>query len=129
MQNELEAMLLMADGKSREAIDLMKIAVSIEDNMPYEFGPPVPPKPAHELLGEMLLALAQPQLARVQFELALIRAPKRALSMLGLARALEQSGNRSEAQNAYRELGQIWSKADPAIRKALQGTPGAPSVP
>ena len=87
--------------------------------MPYEFGPPAPPKPAHELLGEMLLALNQPQLARVQFELALQRAPKRALSLLGRARALEQSGNREGITEAWADLRRIWTKADPAIKKAL----------
>jgi tetratricopeptide (TPR) repeat protein len=122
MENELAAMLLMADGKSREAIDLMKTAIALEDRMPYEFGPPIPPKPAHELLGEMLLSLNQPQLARVQFELALQRAPQRALSLLGLARALEQGGSREEATNAWADLGRIWTKADPAIKKALHAT-------
>lgn len=98
-ENELAAMLLMADGKSKEAIDLMKIAAAIEDKTPYEFGPPVPPKPVHELLGEMLLSLNQPQLAGVQFELALLRMPKRALSLRGLARAAAATGvNNSELQ-------------------------------
>ena len=122
MEHELAAMLLMTDGKSREAIDLMKTAVALEDRMPYEFGPPLPPKPSHELLGEMLLSLSQPQLARVQFELALQRAPNRALSLLGRARALEQSRNHAEATIAWAELRRIWTKADPAIKKALKET-------
>lgn len=136
MEHELAAMVLLAQGRSQDAIGRMKTAVALEDKMPYEFGPPVPPKPAHELLGEMLLSMGQPQLARVQFELALQRAPNRALSLLGLARAQEQSGSRAEAAAAYGQLRRMWSKADPAIRKAvdesllrLQGTPGSPSVP
>jgi tetratricopeptide (TPR) repeat protein len=119
MENELAAMLLMSDGKSREAIERMKAAVAIEDKTPYEFGPPSSPKPAHELLGEMLLRLDQPQLARVQFELALFRAPKRALSMLGLARALAAMGNRSAARAAYSELREMWRSADAALLKAI----------
>ncbi|MGH9309833.1 MAG: hypothetical protein ACRD1U_10690, partial [Vicinamibacterales bacterium] len=89
MEHQLAARLLMADGRSNEAVERMTQAVAAEDKTPYEFGPPVPPKPAHELLGEMLLSLARPDLARVQFELALLRAPKRALSLLGLARSFE----------------------------------------
>jgi Putative Zn-dependent protease, contains TPR repeats len=136
MENELAAMLAMANGKSKEAIALLKSAVATEDKTPYEFGPPSPPKPAHELLGEMLLSLGQPRLARVQFELALLRAPKRALSLLGLARAFESMGDTAAARRSYSELRQIWSKADNAILKALdeslerlQSTPGPPSVP
>jgi predicted Zn-dependent protease len=97
----------------------MKAAAAIEDKTPYEFGPPSSPKPAHELLGEMLLRLDQPQLARVQFELALLRAPKRALSMLGLARALAAMGNRSAARAAYSELREMWRSADAPLLKAL----------
>jgi TolA-binding protein len=80
----------------------------------------MPPKPAHELLGEILLSLGHPDLAHVQFELALLRAPKRALSLLGLARSFVQSGNQSEAREVYDELRNMWSKADPEILKALE---------
>jgi tetratricopeptide (TPR) repeat protein len=124
MENQLVALVLMADGKSKEAIELMKQAVAAEDKMPYEFGPPMPPKPAHEQLGEILLSLGRPDLARVQFELALLRAPKRALSLLGLARANDQSGNKVEAQEAYSELRRLWSRADPEILKALDESIG-----
>ena len=88
--------------------------------MPYEFGPPVPVKPAHELLGETLLALGRPDLARVQFELALLRAPRRALSLLGLARSFEQIGNAAASMATYNELKTMWGRADPDIRKALE---------
>jgi tetratricopeptide (TPR) repeat protein len=119
MEKEMAALLSMADGKSKEAIDQMKAAINIENNTPFEFGPPSPPKPAHELLGEILLSLGQPQLARVQFELALQRAPKRALSLLGLARAYVALGDKTAAREAYGDLKKIWSGADPEIRKAV----------
>jgi tetratricopeptide (TPR) repeat protein len=120
MESQLAALLLMADGKSKEAIELMKKAVATEDKEPYEFGPPMPPKPAHELLGEILLSLGHPDLARVQFELALLRAPKRALSLLGRARSFVQSGNKAAAREVYGELRNMWSRADPEILKALE---------
>jgi tetratricopeptide (TPR) repeat protein len=124
MENQLAALLLMADGKSQEAMELVKQAAAAEDGTPYEFGPPVPPKPAHEQLGEMLLSLGRPDLARVQFELALLRAPKRALSLLGLARSLVESGKRREALETYTELQRMWSRADPEILKALEESIG-----
>jgi tetratricopeptide (TPR) repeat protein len=120
MENQLAALLLMADGKTQDAIELVKQAAAAEDRTPYEFGPPVPPKPAHEQLGEILLSLGRPDLARVQFELALLRTPKRALSLLGLARSLVQSGKTREALETYTELKRIWSRADPEILKAVE---------
>lgn len=120
VEQQLSALLLMAEGKSTEAIGLMTQAAAAEDRAPYEFGPPVPPKPVRELLGEMLLSLGRSDLARVQFELSLLRTPKRALSLLGLARSFEQSGDREAALATYAELNTIWSAADPEIRKALQ---------
>jgi tetratricopeptide (TPR) repeat protein len=122
VENQLAALLLMADGQSKNAIELMTQAAAAEDMTPYEFGPPVPPKPAHELLGETLLSLGRPDLARVQFELALLRAPKRALSLLGLARSFEQSGNTAAARATYAELRTIWNRADPEILKALEAS-------
>jgi tetratricopeptide (TPR) repeat protein len=124
MENQLAALLLMANGKSKEAIELMKKAVAAEDKAPYEFGPPMPPKPAHELLGEILLSSGHPDLARVQFQLALLRAPKRALSLLGLARSFAQSGKKDEAREVYDELRNLWSRADPEILKALEASMG-----
>lgn len=122
MEQQLAALLLMADGKSKDALEIMTQAAAAEDRTPYEFGPPVPPKPARELLGEILLSLGRADLARVQFELSLLRAPKRALSLLGLARSFEQSGDTAAALATYTELNTIWSKADPEILKALQGS-------
>jgi tetratricopeptide (TPR) repeat protein len=119
MEKELAAMLAMADGKSKEGVALMKEAVAIEDGTPFEFGPPAPAKPSHELLGEMLLLLEQPQLARVQFQLSLLRAPKRALSLLGLARACVALGDKGAAREAYNDLQKIWSGADGEIKRAL----------
>ncbi len=124
MEHQLAALLMMADGKSGEAIALMKLAVAAEDRMPYEFGPPVPPKPAHELLGEMLMNLGRPDLARVQFELALLRAPQRALSLLGLARATAENGNTPEARRTYDDLRKMWHLADPALRTAVEQSLG-----
>ncbi len=122
MELELHALFSMADGESREAVDRMKQAVEIEDRMAFEFGPPSPPKPAHELFGEILLQLGQPRLARVQFELALLRAPNRALSLLGVARSSAELGDKPAAREAYAELGKIWRQADPEVKEALEAS-------
>ena len=124
MQHELKALLLMDEGKSDDALALMQEAAAIEDAMRFDFGPPSPVKPAHELYGEMLLDLGRAADAQEQFLLALDRTPKRALALLGLARAATQAGDQTTAQHAYDTLREIWHRAD-ADLAALQEISGA----
>ena len=69
-------------------------------------------KPAHELLGEMLLARKRPAEARREFEAALARAPRRALSLLGLARSLARTGERELSRATYSELALMCEGSD-----------------
>jgi tetratricopeptide (TPR) repeat protein len=87
LTRELEAALLVAEGKREQAVALLRQAAATEDSLPARYGPPDVIKPTHELLGEVLLELKQPAAARVEFERALELAPQRALSLAGLARA------------------------------------------
>jgi tetratricopeptide (TPR) repeat protein len=119
MEKELQALLLMEDGQSRKAIELMIEATAAEDRTSFDFGPPLPPKPSHELFGEILLRLGQPGAARKQFEMALIRAPKRALSLLGLSRALAEMGDKIAARQTLTELRTMWRRADTQLKEAL----------
>ncbi|MBM3736432.1 MAG: hypothetical protein FJW39_11660 [Acidobacteria bacterium] len=114
---ELEALLLMSEGRSRDAIDAISRAAELEDRMSYEFGPPSPPKPARELYGELLLQLDRRAEAAQQFELALKRYPGRALALLGLWR--------TGSQTARVELSRVWTRADPAIQQVLKNSGGA----
>ena len=86
--------------------------------MPEEFGPPAVIKPSHELFGEILLEVGMPQEARAEFNRALELAPKRARSLLGLARAAKAMGDSAGAAKAYADLLAVWHRADPAIRNA-----------
>jgi len=112
---ELEALLRQANGAATDAIALMREATALEDAMPVEYGPPPDVKPAHELFGEMLLQAGRPQEAQQEFARALARAPKRALSLLGLGRAAAAAGDRATATRAYSELREIWHGADPSL--------------
>jgi len=113
LDKELGAAFRQADGALDEAVALMREAVSLEDAMPLEFGPPAVVKPSHELLGEILLQGGRPREAQTEFARALRLAPKRALSLLGLARAAAAAGDGTTAVRAYDELQQIWHRADP----------------
>ena len=87
MAQQLEAVLLFAEGRREEALVLARQAAVVEDSLPFEFGPPVPVKPVNEQVGEMLMDLRRPKEAMEAFELSLKRTPRRTLSLLGLARA------------------------------------------
>ncbi len=114
MVKELQALLLVAQGDGDGGVSLLKEASALEDRRRFEFGfrPPFTLKPAHELLGEILLKLDRPQEARKEFDLALDRTPGRALSLLGLARASAESGEGLRARQAYAQLWEMWSQAD-----------------
>ena len=60
---------------------------SAEESLPLDFGPPIIVKPSHELYGDVLMKLGRPDDAHAQYEKALARAPRRSLSVAGLAQA------------------------------------------
>ena len=115
LEKELEALGLLADGRSVEAIELLEEATVIEDNIPFEYGPPDIVKPTHELLGEVLLTADRADEARAEFEKALALAPKRVQSLIGLARAAELLDDEVTAQEVYTELKRIRGRADLGI--------------
>ena len=115
LEKELQALLRQADGAADDAVALMREATALEDAMPLEFGPPAVVKPSHELFGEILLQAGRPRAAEVEFARALRLAPKRALSLLGLGRAAAAAGDRPTAARAYRDLREIWHRADPIL--------------
>jgi len=85
MEKQLSALLLGIEGKEDQSLQLLKEATRLEDTIPFDYGPPFPVKPAHELYGEVLLNSGRGNSAKAQFRLALDRAPQRALSLQGLA--------------------------------------------
>ena len=124
LEQELRAALLLDAGDGEAAVDLMTKATGAEDTMPVAFGPPILVKPAHELFGELLLELDRPAEARRQFERALQLAPKRAASLLGLARAASAAGDEKTAARAYETLREVWHRADRDVQ-TLSGLDGA----
>lgn len=115
LRKELEAKILFSGGKVEPALVLMREASASEDAMSFDFGPPDIVKPTHELLGEMLLASNRAAEARKEFEASLARAPRRAQSLLGLARVASKEGDAAAARKAYGELGKVWARADAGV--------------
>ena len=128
LKTELKALLASLRGEKDHALALAKEAAAAEDAMSFEFGPPAVVKPAHELLGEMLLKAGDAGQARAEFERSLSRAPERALSLLGLARAAAKSGDRTAAEDAYRRLAAVWRRADPDLPEIAEVRGSAPPV-
>ncbi len=87
LEREVDALALLAAGRTDEAIAALRQAAAAEAAMAIEFGPPFVDKPADELLGDVLLSLDRGKEAADAYEMALKRAPNRATSTNGLARA------------------------------------------
>lgn len=112
MQHQLKSALLRHEGNVDEALKLLVKAADMENAMPMIYGPPVPIKPSNELLGEYYLASGEYSSAQNAFEAALARAPKRVLSLAGLAKAASKAGNQGVADSALATLREIRRDAD-----------------
>jgi len=92
------------------ALALLDSAASLENQIPISG--PVFGIPTRELQGQLLLSGRRFAAARTAYAAALERYPNRPRSLLGLARAARQLGDRAGAREACRRLAAIWSHAD-----------------
>ncbi|MDH4062974.1 MAG: hypothetical protein OEW19_01140 [Acidobacteriota bacterium] len=115
MAQQLEAVLIFTEGRRDEAIVLARQAAVVDDGLDFEFGPPVPVKPGHELVGDLLMDVRRPTEAIPEYEASLKRYPGRALSLLGLYRAASAAKDRDRAGLAAAELRRIWRLADKSL--------------
>jgi tetratricopeptide (TPR) repeat protein len=129
MAQQLEAAILFSEGRREEALVLARQAAVVEAGLSFEFGPPVPVKPVNEQVGEMLMDLRRPREAMEAFELALKRTPRRALSLLGLARAATAAKDVATADRAYSDLRDIWKNADKTLPELKEIGALAPPKP
>ncbi len=104
---ELEGLLQFEGGKNDAAIATLRKAVQLEEQTPFGYGPPFPPKPAHELMGEILLAADRAEAAVKAFQSSLERTPRRARSLHGLSKAAAAAGDRKTADRANAELREL----------------------
>ena len=115
LESEVGASLAAARGQFGEAIELMRRATKLEEEMSPPSGPPDFFKPSHELFGEILLQAGKPKEAAEQFAVALQRQPNRARALLGQARAAAAAKDDAAATNAYRDLLRHWQRADASL--------------
>lgn len=87
---ELQAQVAQAQRNLEQAIKLAKTASKIENGLSFGYGPPVPAKPANELLAELYFQNKQYDMAYKQFSIALEHTPNRTISEEGLQKAREK---------------------------------------
>jgi hypothetical protein len=111
MHQELAALIALKRGDAATAVALLKGAAQLEESMRPPNGAADPVKPAHELLGEVLLEVGKPADAAIAFDATLLRMPNRARSLMGSARAHAAAGNREASEDRYKKLTSFWKGA------------------
>lgn len=99
-----EAWINLAKGNNDEALALMKLASKLESETSKHPVTPGEVLPADELLGDMLLALNQPEEALIVYEENLKGHPNRFNGLYGAAIAAEKSGNGEKATLYFKQL-------------------------
>ena len=107
---ELEGLLQLEDGKPDDAVATLRKAVQLEEQTSFGYGPPFPPKPALEVLGETLLAIDRADDAVKVFQASLERTPRRALSLMGLRKAATAAGDEETVDRTKSELRDLTSR-------------------
>lgn len=103
----IEAWVAHAEGRTEDALQRLRAAADHEDATEKNVVTPGPLAPARESLGEMLMALARPGDALVEFEAVTVKEPNRFRALYGAARAAELSGDREKARAYYATLGRV----------------------
>jgi tetratricopeptide (TPR) repeat protein len=120
MRAEVDGLLRLARGDRQAGLAALARADTLEAKRPRPIARPYPIKPAGELYAESLLDGGDAVAAVPEFQKALVRTPRRAASLFGLARAAQKAGRRDEAARTAKKFIAIWHLAD-ADRPELAG--------
>src|SRR5439155_969846 len=116
------AWVARAEGRTEEALALLRAAADREDATEKHPVTPGPIAPARELLAEMLLEANEPAQALREFEASMRVEPNRFRGLYGAARAADLSGDRTKARTYYSTLLSLGEKGDterPELRQVL----------
>jgi len=105
------AWVAAAEGKKKEAVDMLRQAADSEDILGKHPVSPGAFVPIREQLGTLLLEMGKPTEAQREFEAALKIYPGRFRGLYGAARAAEQAGENEDANRYYTKLAAQTSKA------------------
>jgi tetratricopeptide (TPR) repeat protein len=107
-----EAWLAYAEGRSDEAVRLMRAAAELDDSAEKHPVTPGALLPAREQLGELLLELNRPADALAEYEAAMQRAPRRLAGLYGAASAARKAGDMPKASRYFGELAELTKTGD-----------------
>jgi tetratricopeptide (TPR) repeat protein len=102
-----QAWLELVEGRSDQALALMREVATREDATEKAAVTPGPLAPARELLGEMLLELGRPAEALIEFRTAMSREPNRYRTLDGGRRAASAVGDRAAVSEFERALAEL----------------------
>lgn len=112
-QLALQAWLALEEGRSEEALELMRRSAQLEAVTDKEAVTPGEVLPAGELLGDMLVKLDRHEEAMAAYLEVLDRSPNRFNSLYGSGRAAEAHGDAATAKRYYKLLVELAADADP----------------
>jgi len=115
----VSAWAAFAEGKNKEALDLMKEGADLEDSVDKHPVTPGAVLPARELYGDMLAATGRYNDAFEAYEASLAISANRFKSLYGAGRAAELAGNKETARSYYTKLKKLATKG--SKRKELTG--------
>ena len=125
-RQEVSAWLAFAQGDQETALRSMRAVAEMEDGTEKSAVTPGPLKPAHELLGEMLLELKRPADALKEFEATLNKEPNRFLALYGAARSAKLAGDERTSRDYFRKLLKVADSGDkhgrPELAEAIRET-------
>jgi tetratricopeptide (TPR) repeat protein len=108
----LSGWIALAQHKNDDALRFMRAAADLEDKSDKHIVTPGRIVPARELVGDMLMELAQPAAALHEYELSQAREPNRFRGYAGAARAAEAAGQPDKARKYYNDLIALARNAD-----------------
>jgi tetratricopeptide (TPR) repeat protein len=116
---EVGAWLAWVRQRSDSSVALMNEAAALEMATPKHAVTPAPTLPAHELLGDLLLAQGRAADALAAYRRALTLYPRRYRSLLGAARAARAAGEEALSGAFYREILEVAGTSDrPGVAEA-----------
>jgi hypothetical protein len=106
-RREVAAWIAEKNGKTSDAITLMRSAADLEESMDKHAVTPGAIIPAREMLAELLLLHHRADESLVEYHAVLKIAPNRFNALYGAANAAEASGNAATAKQYFRKLTEI----------------------
>ena len=111
-RNAATAWVAYVEGRKDAAMKLMRTAADLEDGSEKHVAMENRLWPMRELLGDLLLEVAEPGPALKEYEISLQSARNRYRGLYGAARAAQRTGDSEKARSYYARLLTLCSHAD-----------------